>query len=798
MDKNDIDNIFKVIFESAEEKPNVADFFKRHFKDDDQININDIIEAIITEIDDENFKYVIYMCNKYNYDFFPSDSLLEKYLNSLNDEELKDFFSRFMYEMREKFNLIQDTNLMIRCLEKGVKSQYSGAYLVNISDEDLKLKLLPYIDEESMIYIVQTFKKEENIINAIKYLNNNKSSLLMIMKKLSDDAIIKSLKYLDLENQIMFIRNMKSDDHKISFMKGITDEELKTDIIITLQSDDMKIKLLSSINEQICKAIIINSINDIKIVLQEYSKLNDEAAKSRIIMGIRDKNIKEKLISELKNERIKAKCIQNIHDEKIVLELISQFKNEINIAVAVKGLSAEEKIKIAKTLKNREAKEMIMTNINFNSKEEQKKILCSGILSSELCTILRKKEQFEYDVLLELIDTVEKIENDSNKIVRKDIIRKFLKIDSYILNTVNFNFMNDDFVNIFTEQQLYRIAKSPEFQSKLIIVSEDNKKFELLKTVINKCNEKKLDYFTWINTLEEIVDSIVTADFDEVIQQVDLNQDLQIDKLIHILSSENYFNISTINEMFGYSRIKNRVCDSIISGDSEEVAKYSKINNLERIDQLRFAVLEKLYGQDIKKSKHFINLFGYDIEKIEPASQEDENLIIFINSIKRILLCTDEELLKRMYEIPICVEEDNIKPWVIEKELKRIFCREYNKGLYNPKDKQADLIEDDIPIYEAGTDFKMIITSIGAFVGNTGNRVNYCDDWNRTQNVTMCFSASYIRNDMVGTAPIIDLCYGFCNMEEESLVESSPFDLGSKSNAHKSTTERRLYFPYSR
>ena len=89
-------------------------------------------------------------------------------------------------------------------------------------------------------------------------------------------------------------------------------------------------------------------------------------------------------------------------------------------------------------------------------------------------------------------------------------------------------------------------------------------------------------------------------------------------------------------------------------------------------------------------------------------------------------------------------------------------------------------------MYSAGTDFKMIITSIGAF-SREKRQSNYKNDWNRPRISTQHLCTSYIRQDMMGTAPIHDICYGFDCMREDSLVLSGPSDIYSSKGSMVST-----------
>ena len=81
------------------------------------------------------------------------------------------------------------------------------------------------------------------------------------------------------------------------------------------------------------------------------------------------------------------------------------------------------------------------------------------------------------------------------------------------------------------------------------------------------------------------------------------------------------------------------------------------------------------------------------------------------------------------------------------------------------------------PIYSAGTDFKMIITAVGAYSGI--NPENYKEDWNRPAIASQQVCTSYIRNDMLGTAGIRNICYGFSNLKPDSLMLSGARDIYS-------------------
>ena len=131
----------------------------------------------------------------------------------------------------------------------------------------------------------------------------------------------------------------------------------------------------------------------------------------------------------------------------------------------------------------------------------------------------------------------------------------------------------------------------------------------------------------------------------------------------------------------------------------------------------------------------------------------------------------------------------------VERKLKNAYWKLYQKDLFRVEGakriKPKKGIEEGIPLYSAGTDFKMIITSVGAFRDAMVKRNNYKRDWNRDEIETQHFCASYIRNDMLGHAPVSSICYGSENFDEDALMLSAPMDLWSEMERFEAISEKR-------
>ena len=174
---------------------------------------------------------------------------------------------------------------------------------------------------------------------------------------------------------------------------------------------------------------------------------------------------------------------------------------------------------------------------------------------------------------------------------------------------------------------------------------------------------------------------------------------------------------------------------------------------------------------DIQKGLHGDIIAKYqDIEAIE-----NEDLKFYVKSLKEILNMKNPDILKEIFNE--CEEKEFIDEVKIERTLKREYAKKLNEGLLTVEETAKTTEEG---IYEAGTEFKMIIHSLSPFSGKTNERHrNFKESWNRTEVASTHFCTSYIRSDMIATAPIEYFCYGFENMDEDSLLLEGSDDIYS-------------------
>jgi len=346
---------------------------------------------------------------------------------------------------------------------------------------------------------------------------------------------------------------------------------------------------------------------------------------------------------------------------------------------------------------------------------------------------------------------------DQNK---KEILKRLYKTNENILKNIDVRLLDDYYLQTLGEDKISLISCYKQVQSKILGLS--SKKYEIFcKCLNNYLNRTQTD--EWTTVAYALLFNI--DKYDELIQSIDDIDAIDIEKLSKIMQSNNFFGIKSVQDLERFEEIKKQKCDLIMYGRSDIIQKQR-------------AVLQKIFGIDLQYAKSIVDKFGEDIYQIENGDEKE-----FVISLQKILSCEDETILQQIYdEFETIIQVDKT---LMERNLKNSYGKLFNKDLYSPN-REARIEDEQLPeelrghnleIYDAGIDFKMIITSVGAFKEHKVS--TFPEDWNRASIGTQHFSASYIRNDMLGTAAIPYLCYGFLDMKEDALMLSGPKDISS-------------------
>lgn len=131
---------------------------------------------------------------------------------------------------------------------------------------------------------------------------------------------------------------------------------------------------------------------------------------------------------------------------------------------------------------------------------------------------------------------------------------------------------------------------------------------------------------------------------------------------------------------------------------------------------IKDTIIHMLCGKEIeiKDVENLIKTYGKNIEKADETTGKKVILLL-----KEIIDSDDEDTLKILYERYKEKEKFDLKE--IENELKQYYGEKLMIDLYKPIEKdlisQNDLPEElkkiDVPVYNAGTDFRMMLSARG-------------------------------------------------------------------------------------
>ena len=334
----------------------------------------------------------------------------------------------------------------------------------------------------------------------------------------------------------------------------------------------------------------------------------------------------------------------------------------------------------------------------------------------------------------------EKYKKEIDELLEK--IATIASIKPSFYRTVNFDYLNDKYMNNIPREIYITFCSFPKAQNSIIRLSDNN--YQVLLNVINKM-------------LEEYTVMDIITKFDIIIGNVESNN-LDANDIDYNLFSNILFNSCDINYVFGILPPKNINFFNYYKEGTKE-----QINSTDRKDLLEAVFILK-YGLSL------INIQGIFYNADFLLKDDTSEIGIFYREVLEIIQMSDEEL-KSLYN-------NTTKTVLKNYYLCKKYVRNKNLELYNQTLTKANGTNVEIELED---DFHIFIHVKGAFVKGDSNN-NYCESWNRGQTTSLWMSCSYISNECICTAPINDngVCYGFNEMEEDSLLYYGTQDLESE------------------
>lgn len=640
-------------------------------------------------------------------------------------------------EIRKVFKYFDDENF--EAIYKIIgHEEFNSFNIEDLSEEEeekLATAILEKIDRNDFDYIIKDLKQASLFFDIVTGSQLDGNLCIEIVKKYKEHLDgFQLVEMIKRSKNTEFIKECveKNKEYGVSslyifeLIKATNDSDFIKDCIENYKeydlSDGNKDELILATKDfKYIKNCIKTNPNCFRYRLEDKIKIfkNDENTLDELVQEIADYR-KSDIIRAYDNPEFTKKCVFNEDyglktSQKV--ELISLLNDE----------SSTEKLIL-------ESKDMNINETNFllDSLDRKKRLNVLNSLSDQVdekIIIEYRKNTQDYEFLKENIDFFMKKEkiDDEQIQIKKEYLIKMFKDNNEVVGKIDFRMLEPKYIENLGLDIINQISCYQDVQKQVLELNETQLK------VFAQCIENS-NNVRWTPLAQMFLQN--SSQYNELIENIAKAEEGQIDykKINLIIQDENIFQIKSLEDVENFEQIRRDKCDEWIKSDV--------------IEEKKLAVLEKIYGQSLEYSKTLITKYGQDIDSIQDGELKD-----YIQSINAIIELEDEKVIEEIYEK--CQEVENIDKINIEQRLKNEYFKLYNEDLFTIDNSEQ--IEEGI--YDAGTEFKMIITSLGAF--HNEDIDDYQKSWNRPAIGSQHFCCSYIRNDLIHTAPISNICYRF-------------------------------------
>jgi len=775
----------------------------------------------------QRLEIALRLFHEYDVEKYFGNDLDVETIRNIGDIKHKTKAIRCMDDDSKKVEAIRTIKEQSERLEVALQVLYDdnlkAEFIKEIENPEERLEValqVLYEDNLKAEFIKEIENPEERLKVALRVLRNSRT-IVEVIKNIEDiDVRIDALKEIqDNSIKVEIIKTIENPEKRLeAALEWLDKDELKLEFINEVQDTNLKIELLKRIQDKRVRLEIIKTIVNLEERLaieqastsKEYDEFLGNLVDTKYISAIKEPRLRLEValillddfqkidfIKEIENpeERLEV-ALRELHADYLKVEFIKEIENpEERLEVALRELQDDyRKAAFIKEIEN--PKERVEIAVRELTEEWTKWLIIDGIEESKRIELLKEcegeawlqiAESLEDETKLKVLDdadeeqrlnltrtirnpevalkAIDKLELEDKQ---KECLKRMFQKNNSILKNIDIRLLDEHYINTLGEDKANLISCYPEIQEQVLMLGE--KEYAIfLKVIDNYVKNNETDEWTVIAAL--VLENLGNGQYSELIENIEDLEDVNIERLSKIMQFPNDFGIKTMEDIENFEQIKRQKCDEIIA--SSESSLEDKKN----------AVLLKLFGQDITYVQDIIKKFGQDIENIDDGEEK-----YYIETLKLIMELDDESVLTKIYNE--CEEVSLIDTTSMIRQLKTVYGKKFNEGLYQPKEE--DLVEEDklpdelkelgVRVYDAGTDFRMMITSVAAFVKNQPE--DFCKDWNRPSIGSQQFCASYIRNDMMGTAPIPHACYGFGQMKEDSLMLSGPANLRSSATKH--------------
>lgn len=381
-----------------------------------------------------------------------------------------------------------------------------------------------------------------------------------------------------------------------------------------------------------------------------------------------------------------------------------------------------------------------------------------------------------YDKVEELVSALSLSEYEKNKYL------KLREKNSEIDETINFKILSEKYS--FLDNIMDMITADSDIQDQILSLADSRLKlFELMYSKLQTLTDYYNPYITailqrlgyvsldtsWKNKFH--LYDVLLANIDDLMASGYVLSDDEVEKLLYLCTSSVAYTVPNFKELQNFgddNTIDNReLKDGILKAKAKK-----------DIDYLKFAILVSAYGIGLESAKALCK--RYNVSNIKITNENKETLEMYL-AIYQIVQENDPDVLIQLYDEFTKImkpEKDFRRIIVFENDLRKAFAHDLNNQVFKTDNLPYEEINE-IKVYEAGVDFKMIVTAIGAYQKNFGDKKNYSEYWNSPKIRSHGNCCSLIGNTNLSMATVKNVIFGFSTMSDNMLILSSSSDINS-------------------
>lgn len=416
------------------------------------------------------------------------------------------------------------------------------------------------------------------------------------------------------------------------------------------------------------------------------------------------------------------------------------------------------------------------------------------------------QHRYKKDINEFLKNNIYKLENDNNKLTI-EFMKRMIESNEDLFFTLDNRFLESDkYITKLGAEKYEVIVSYPNIQS--IIANFNDDYFEMFSSCINYSSDfsktDKEDTGDWVPIAYDLCSNLNNKNFKEINDEIvklkfdNLSEDLKNKYLSIITKEKNWFEITTIDELENFEEIKKQVCKKILENPEDLKGLPASIRGLDKKERIIFARLQLEYGIDLIEARNLVEKYADGLSD----NQKREEIGKLLLNIEKIINIDEEEIHSLLN-----FDEKNIRKTDyrlllnLEAKCRESYLDEYNNVTYNP----AGHLEDEtqivaeyngkkIKVFEPKENFNMVIHALGAY-SDKSEREDYKVDWNMPKIGNHGLCTSFIGNNNLGTARVVNVMYGFSNFSPEQLLLSAPWDIISRNaNTMFSTSDVKYNF----